>query len=144
MAIPVFEDKNTVYRVVVTTSSGYSHSPEYFSEGDLEVVYTDGGTLNGYTVSFWGDEVIVDEYRSVPVSSVESIVEGYDDTDFDWDDLEDEDEIDEEADFIEEGCHGKKKKKKVLTQRKKSCGEECKGAECDNEGCHGKKKRAKR
>ena len=57
-------------------------------EGDLEVVYTDGSVLNGYSVSLWGDEVIVDEYRSVPVSSVESIVEGYDDTDFDWDDLE--------------------------------------------------------
>lgn len=34
MAIPVFEDKNTLYRVVVTTSTGYSHSPDYFSEGE--------------------------------------------------------------------------------------------------------------
>lgn len=37
------------------------------------ITFTDGSTLTGNTIKFAGNEIIIDDYRIVPLEEIESI-----------------------------------------------------------------------
>lgn len=100
-------------------------------EGNISLECNNGEILYGYTFDIYGSDVIVDEYRTIPISDIGCLVDDYDGSYDDYDDVDFEESINESCrgekcrgkECDDEGCHGKKKKKKVLNQ-KKVCHEE--------------------